>query len=360
MVLRPSHLAVGPPRRVMATRRTSVLDDPQEVFVTLLAGAAEGRLNLQSRQEGSTNHWMAPARVGIGDDAAVLADGTLVTTDTMVEGVHFDERLSPEDVGYKLVAVNVSDIDAMGGRPTWATLALSLPRDFQPERLAAFYLGLEQGLSKFRCLLVGGDTTRANGGMVATLTVGGRSGEPVTRRRAAPEHDVWVSGRLGLAAEAMLDAHPRPEAILHLRRPYIPAPLGAVLAETGLVSAMMDLSDGLARDLGRLALASGCGACIDPARLPTDRPLAQAVAYGEDYGLLFTAPPAHRSRIQSTATSLSQTVTRIGALTESVALTLVGHASWPDALFDHFGETSVHPAPDSTGRPRVTNAENTG
>lgn len=346
------------PRRAMASRRPSVLDDPHEVFVTLLAGATEGRLNQQSRQAGPDGQWMLPAGVGIGDDAAVLSDGTLVTTDTMVEGVHFDERLSAADVGYKLAAVNVSDIDAMGGRPTWATLALALPRAFERQRLTDFYRGLEQGLSQFCCLLVGGDTTRANGGMVATLTVGGRCSQPVTRCGAEPEHDVWVSGRLGLAAEAMLDANPRPEALLHLRRPQIPAPLGASLAEAGLVSAMMDLSDGLARDLGRLAHASGCGARIEPALLPTDRSLAHALAYGEDYGLLFTAPASHRSRIQSTATSLAQTVTRIGALTESAALSLVGHASWPDALFDHFADTPANPSPSAAklpnASPRVT------
>lgn len=318
-------------------------DDPHEVFVTLLAGATEVRLNEQSRLGGAANPWMPPAIVGIGDDAAVLSDGTLVTTDTMVEGVHFDERLQPEDVGYKLAAVNISDIDAMGGRPAWATLALTLPRSFERDWLERFYQGLEQGLSAFHCLLVGGDTTRANGGMVATLTVGGRSTQPVLRRTGKPGDDIWVSGRLGLAAEAMLSPVPRPEALLHLRRPQIPAPLGAVLAEAGLISAMMDLSDGLARDLGRLATASGCGASIDPHRLPTDGTLAHALAYGEDYGLLFTAPPTHRSRIQSTATSLAQTVTLIGALTESAALTLVGHASWPDALFDHFALTPARP-----------------
>ncbi|MBM4368704.1 MAG: thiamine-phosphate kinase, partial [Deltaproteobacteria bacterium] len=146
----------------MGSRRAATEEDPGELFVIEAARAAAG----------------TGARVGIGDDGAVLADGTVVTVDTMVEGVHWDDRLSPADVGYKLVATNVSDLDAMGARPSWALLALSLPTPLDREWATAFFAGLGEARARWPFVLAGGDTTRVAGPRVASLTLGGHAARP--------------------------------------------------------------------------------------------------------------------------------------------------------------------------------------
>ena len=302
--------------------RTSTEEDPDEAWVVALAAAVGG----------------APeAGVGVGDDAAVLdAAGHVVTTDTMVEGVHWDDRLSPADVGFKLVAVNVSDVGAMGGRPQWATLAASVPTPMDRAWLSAFAEGLQAGLRRWGTRLVGGDTTRSPGPRVFSLTVGGLAPRPVLRSGARPGDHVWVTGALGRSAEAFLAPAPGPEAMAWLRRPLPPVALGAALADAGLVHAMLDLSDGLARDLGRLCRASGVGARVDPASLPGGRPLVQAVAFGEDYELCFAAPPAASDAICSLAAMYGVSVSCVGTFTPSPELVLIGHPAWPAPAFDHF------------------------
>ncbi len=274
--------------------------------------------------------------VGIGDDAAVSADGTVVTVDTMVEGVHWDDHLSPADVGYKLVATNVSDLDATGARPEWAVLALSLPRPLSRDWVDRFFEGVAEARARWPFALLGGDTTRSPGPRVATLTLAGRARSPVLRAGALPGDDVWVTGRIGLAATGFLDPAAGDEARAALRRPPVPAPFGARLGEAALVSAMVDLSDGLARDLARLCRASGVGVLVDPARLPTLAPLHWAVAFGDDYQLCFTAPPSHRAAIESLAATAPVAVTAIGTITATPAILLAGHPAWPAPVFDHF------------------------
>lgn len=322
------------PRREMASRpRPATDEDPREYAVVQRAKMAAA--GVVKHVSASDQPRLSPPQVGIGDDAAVLPDGTVVTTDTMVEGVHWDNRLAPADVGYKLVAVNVSDLDAMGARPAWATLALSLPATVELAWVDEFFSGLEAALARWPFHLVGGDTTRAAGGTVATLTLAGRATRPVLRSGGQAGNELWVSGTLGLTACAFSHA-PTTAALAHLRRPNIAAPLGAILAENNLVTAMIDLSDGLARDLARLCRASACGAAVHPGLLPTDRALHEAVAFGEDYGLLFAAPEHHRGAIQSRAAALGIPVTPIGTLTANLDLLLLGHDTWPAAGFDHF------------------------
>ena len=301
--------------------RPATEEDPDEAFVVATAAAVGGAL---------------PGGLGIGDDAAILDHALVVTTDTMVEGVHWDHRLDAADVGWKLVAVNVSDVGAMGGTPRWATLAAALPSPLDRAWVRSFYAGLGEALRAWGVVLVGGDTTRSPGPRVLTLTVGGAAPRPVRRDGAHVGDTVWVTGRLGRAAEALLAPHPRAEATAWLRRPVPPVAFGAALAEAGLATAMLDLSDGLARDLGRLCRASRVGAEVGPARLPTDRPLAEAVAFGEDYELCFTAAPAAAGAICSLAIMHGVHATQIGSIDTGPGARLAGGLSWPAPQFDHF------------------------
>ncbi len=304
----------------MGSPRAATEEDPGERFVIEAARAAAGQ----------------GAVVGIGDDGAELPDGTVVTVDTMVEGVHWDERLSPADVGFKLVATNISDLDAMGARPSWAVLALSLPTPLDRDWVTEFFSGFAEARSRWPFVLAGGDTTRSPGPRVASLTLAGRAARTCLRSGAAPGETIWVSGELGLAAEGFASTRTRPEALRALKRPSVPAPLGARLAEEGLATAMIDLSDGLARDLTRLCRASGVGALVDPFVLPTRSGLAQAVAFGEDYQLCFTASPSRRALIESLSSATGVALTAIGTTTPEPEIRLLGHHEWPSPQFDHF------------------------
>lgn len=283
-------------------------------------------------------------RLGPGDDAAWLNSGEVVTTDVMIEGVHFDHRLSPEDLGWKLVAVNASDVGAMGARPTWALLTLCLPRPLRRDWVIDFARGLHAGLDAFGLTLVGGDTTRSPGPVVAGLTAAGRADRPVTRGGGHAGDDLWVTGALGEAAAGFLGVDGRvPSSGLDwLRRPRPPVAFGAALGEAGLASAMMDLSDGLASDLPRLCARSGVGARIDPALLPRGPALAQVadplpwqVAFGDDYQLLFAAPPDHEGALRALAASQEVRISKIGTLTLGRSVELIG-LTWPSPAFSHF------------------------
>lgn len=276
-----------------------------------------------------------PGTVGIGDDAAVRPDGTVYTVDTLVEGTHWDHRLDPADVGWKLVATNASDLAAMGARPRWCLLAATLPAPVDLAWVDAFAAGLGDACRRYGLALIGGDTTRGPA-RVLSLTAAGHALRPIRRAGARPGDDLWVTGTLGLAAEGFLSPAPRPAALARLRRPEPPVAFGPALAEAGLPTAMMDLSDGLRRDLARLCAASGVGAVVEPGALPGDGPLAWRVGFGEDYELLFTAPPAARNAVQSLATMHRTPVSRVGTVTAEGPPRLAGVPDWPDPLFQHF------------------------
>jgi len=248
--------------------------------------------------------------VGPGDDAAVLADGTVLAADAMVQGVHWDARSTPEQVGRKLVAVNGSDIAACGARPTWALLSLCLPAPVDAGWVEGFAAGLHSALN---VPLLGGDTTRTAGPIVASLSMGGRlAGPPLLRSGAAPGQDLWVSGRLGRAADGFHGDGP----LGPLVDPSPPLELGPTLASRGLATAAMDLSDGLSADLPRLCGSSRVGAVVDT--VPTDTTLERALGFGDDYELLFTALPEHREAIAE----LPFELTRIGHTTADGSLVL--------------------------------------
>lgn len=218
----------------------------------------------------------------IGDDCAVLPSSgqrQLITVDPVVYGRHFDDSIAPRAVGAKLLKRNLSDLAAMGGRPTAAVLALCLDARTSLAWLEAFYRGLAASARRHRVAIVGGDVAQADGVMAATLTLLGTATGPriLTRRGARPGDRIYVTGQLGgsLASGHHHGFTPR------LRE-------GAWLARRPEVRAMMDVSDGLAKDVHALTPA-GCHPAIDGASLPLRRGYAiqAALTDGEDYELLF-------------------------------------------------------------------------
>ena len=226
----------------------------------------------------------------VGDDCAVLDGGRLVCTDLLVDGVHFRSAwASPEDVGWKALAVNLSDIAAMGGEPEAAVAAVALPQGVSAD---AVLEGLLECAEAFGCELVGGDTS-AGPELFVAVTVLGHAERPVLRSGAQPGDTVFVTGPLGAAASvlARLDAGEAVADPSPLHRPVPRLAEGRAAAGQG-ATAMLDLSDGLALDTRRLAEASGVRIELDPDRIPVAEgaTLDQAVGGGDDYELCFTAP----------------------------------------------------------------------
>jgi thiamine-monophosphate kinase len=283
-------------------------------------------------------------RVGPGDDAAVLHDGLCLTTDTLVQGVHFDHKLSAADVGYKAVAVSVSDLASMGARPSWMLLSLSLPRGTRGW-VDGFADGVGEASREYGAPLVGGDTTRAGDAITVTVAMGGRpAGAPMLRSTGQPGDRVWVTGELGLAGLGWRTADPPEAALRALRRPCPPLAFAVALASAALATAAMDLSDGLAADLPRLAAASGVGAWVDSGMLPVPASLRGRgdlrdlqLRSGEDYQLLFTAPLEHDAAIRALAEYHGVLVTPIGRLTAEPRVRLQD-GGWVDGAFAHFGD----------------------
>lgn len=275
------------------------------------------------------------ALVGNGDDAAVIAPTAghafVVTTDTLIEGRHFLPALSPEKLGRRAVAVNLSDLAAMGARPRFALLSLTLPAIDEPW-VAAFARGLFEALDAHGVELVGGNTTR--GPLAIGLTAFGEApltvGRPevLVRSGARPGDDVWVSGPLGDAGWACLcllgeiDAVPTPAQIARYECPEPRVALG--LALRPIASSAIDISDGLVSEARHLARASGVAIEIDATRIPTslaphldDVRVGTAawralLATGDAYELLFTAPPGARARIAAVLADQGLVGARIG------------------------------------------------
>jgi thiamine-monophosphate kinase len=287
--------------------------------------------------------------VGIGDDCALLRpDAGLelaVTTDMLVEGRHFLPGADPESLGHKALAVNLSDLAAMGAAPRWATLALALPA--ADERwLAGFARGFFALAERFGVDLVGGDTTRSPLLTISVTALGEvPAGVAMYRAAARPGDDIWVSGELGGAALAL--AHPEITAVAdRLHRPEPRVELGERLR--GLARAAIDVSDGLAGDLGHILERSHVGAVVEYARLPKPAAFAEfadlerdcVLSGGDDYELLFTAAQPQRSDIDALARELRIPLTRVGAIQAGdaglVVLDAAGKPMAHRAGFDHF------------------------
>ncbi len=265
--------------------------------------------------------------VGPGDDCAVLrfgAEKLLVTCDQVLEGVHFSlTRHGPAAAGRKAAARNLSDVAAMAGLPVAMVAALGAPKGFSQADAEAVHDGLRSVGDEFDCPLVGGDLAAwsdPSGRLHISVTVLGRSAGvgPVLRSGATPGDAVCVTGTLGAAwnSRRHLSFTPR---VREARS----------LAGAFPVHAMIDISDGLAADLGHLAAASGVAAEVDAAGVPISEPgrdcsdpLAAALFDGEDYELLFALPPDHAERLLRTQ-PLAAPVSRIGTITKGSGLTLV-------------------------------------
>jgi thiamine-monophosphate kinase len=294
--------------------------------------------------------------LGIGDDAALLLPppGMLlaVATDTLNIDVHFPGETAAADIGWKALAVNLSDLAAMGAQPAWATLSLSLPHA-DVAWVDAFLDGFLELAARHGLALVGGDTTR--GPLSVCVTVHGFVAPQAALRRggARAGDDVWVTGSLGDAAAALVQwrAGGAADAPLRARldRPVPRIDAGLALA-AGVASAAIDVSDGLLADLGHVCDASGVGAQVDLAALPASAALAsrfdaearravQATG-GDDYELCFTAPPAQRDAIAALAGPCATPVTRIGRIVagERVRALLPDGSEWmaPRAGHVHF------------------------
>ena len=309
--------------------------------------------------------------VGPGDDAAVIVPARgafqVLTTDAVVEGIHFDRRFSSlADIGYKALAVNVSDIVAMGAAPEYALLSLILPDGITLQDLDQLLDGLLEMAASSRTAIAGGNISRSPGPLIVDLTVTG-SVRPrrILRRGGGRAGDaLYVTGSIGAAAAGLAWLRQEASGVARIesgdlmaacvRRHQRPEPrvrVGMLLGRNQAASACMDLSDGLADAVRQIADASGTGAIIDAATLPIDPaaagwferqgldPVESAVAGGDDYELLFAVPRKFLGRfrsVQSEARGLP--LTRIGELTAATDLLLTrdGQTGPLPAGFTHF------------------------
>ena len=324
----------------------------EEAIIRLLAPLARG----------------APGALGLEDDCALITPtpGTelVLKTDPIAEGVHFLTSDAPEDIAWKALAVNVSDLAAKAARPLGYLMALSFPEAPTAAWLARFAAGLQAAQATFGCHLLGGDTDRRPGPLTISISIVGEveAGRMVRRATARPGEALYVSGSLG---DAVLGLALRKDPALarrwgltpgeaeHLHSRYLrPQPrlgLGPALREHA--SAAMDISDGLAKDLARMCKASGCAARVrfvdvplSPAAakaLAADPALARSiVAAGDDYEVLAAVPAASADAYQSMAAQAGIAVTRIGTTLAGTGIVIEGGDGQPLALdrpgWDHF------------------------
>lgn len=304
---------------------------------------------------------------GVGDDGAVLqvpANSELVVvTDTLVEGVHFDHYTPARAIGHKAVAVNLSDLAAMGAEPAWISLALTLPK-YDDEWLTGFANGLREICDYYQCQLIGGDTTR--GPLTITVTAHGfvPTGKALRRSGAKPGDWIYVSGALGDAGLALAGMQQRQKITPDYQRRlnerlFFPAPrvaLGQSLR--GIASSAIDVSDGLLADLRHILTASQVGARIDVDELPLSLALTEslseadafryALTSGEDFELLFTVPEAQRGVFDTVIAHAAQKPVCIGRVTNDAGAIQLLYAGEPWSLpadaaygFDHFQQPTA-------------------
>ena len=299
--------------------------------------------------------------LGIGDDAAIVRPrpgyDLCFSSDMLLAGRHFFADVAADDLAHKVLAVNVSDMAAMGAIPRWVLLSAALPR-LDEAWLTAFCDTLFAEAQRYGITLIGGDTTR--GDWVFNVTIIGElpCGSALRRSGAQVGNDIWVSGHIGAAAAglaAMQDKLSFPAEVeaacrLKLHRPQPRVALGQRLLD--IATAAMDVSDGLAQDLGHILRASGVGACLQATEVPALAELKASLAEetlhalqlsgGDDYELLFTAPENAREAVEAAGRAADVAVSRIGRITaNSGHLEIVGRNGGAVHLkhkgFDHFG-----------------------
>lgn len=312
------------------------------------------------------------AVLGIGDDCALLQPAAgmqlAISTDMLVAGRHFFLDADPKSLGHKALAVNLSDLAACGALPLAFTLALSLPTA-DAVWCQAFSEGLLALADEHGCELIGGDTTR--GPLNICITVFGEvpATQAMLRSGAQIGDDIYVSGTLGdarLALEALQGRSPLPADVLALTRLRLEQPTPRIalgLALRGIASAAADVSDGLLGDLGHILQRSGVGATLNasvaikmiavgsyftraegtfPSYLPAHHVLQCVLGGGDDYELVFTAPPAQRAAVQAASIASATPVTRVGQIEAAPGLRLIDAQGVPlantFASFDHFAD----------------------
>ena len=292
-------------------------------------------------------------RLGIGDDAAVIkttaGKDMIACCDLMVEGVHFrTEWTPPRLLGRKALAVNLSDVAAMGGVPKFAMMSLALPHKCSSEFIDELFLGVFELADASGVSIIGGDTSSSRDSLFIDVSVIGecQSGNAVTRRGAKVGDRIYVSGSLGASAlglSLLEDGHRlndskdptdamRQEAILKHLSPEPQLTVGRAIGEAGLATAMIDISDGLSTDLWHILDESGCGAIVHSGNIPIaaclfslaseiDR-LRLALNSGEEYELLFTARPESQRQVAELSNALGATLTAVGEIIEGKGLQL--------------------------------------
>ena len=282
-------------------------------------------------------HFTRPTKhtnLGIGDDAALVSISPgcelAISTDMLVAGTHFFADVDPQKLGWKSLAVNLSDMAAMGAKPRWATLSISLPEN-DASWLAHFSQGFFSCAEAFDVDLIGGDTTR--GSLNINVQIMGEipTGQAIRRSGAQVGDDIWVSGKLGCAALALAHLLGKEQVASnslthHLQALHSPQPRVALgLALRGLAHSCLDISDGLLSDLGHITTASNVGAEIHLDTLPTSTYIKKhlktpsfqqyLLAGGDDYELCFTAPERHAASILLAGKSVNVPVVKIGQIT---------------------------------------------
>lgn len=278
--------------------------------------------------------------VGVGDDAAVLrpprGERLVATADAIFEGVHFDRRFEPPDVGWKALAVNLSDLAAMGARPLWALVALALPRATRPERVAGIARGLGACARRHGVTVVGGNVSRARQ-LSLTVTVVGAAAHPLRRDGARPGDVLLLSGTVGDAALG-LRRGASPSLARRQRRPTPRLALGRALH--GIASAAIDVSDGLVQDLGHLCRASNVGAIVRLEDVPLSAayrratrraadPWAPALSGGEDYELCVSVPARKVAAALAAARRAGTPLAVVGAILVGAGVRVVDREGAP-------------------------------